>query len=74
MAYQKVSHIEDEGCRNENDLLDMGYTRLDQIKNEVVRGKIGVTSINDKIREVRLRWFGHIRRKNMNAPATSEKM
>jgi len=23
LAYQKVRHIEDEGCRNENDLLDM---------------------------------------------------
>ena len=29
-----------------------GHTRLDKVRNEVIRGKIGVTSIEDKIREV----------------------
>jgi len=33
-----------------------------------MRGKIRVASIEDKIREARLRWFGHIRRRNMDAP------
>jgi len=32
-----------------------GHTRLDKIRNEVIRGKIGVTSIEEKIREARLR-------------------
>ena len=32
-----------------------GHTRLDKIRNEVIRGKIGVASIEDKMREVRLR-------------------
>jgi len=27
-----------------------------------------VASIEDKIRETRLRWFGHIRRRSMDAP------
>jgi len=36
-------------------------TRLDKIINEVIRGKIGVACIEDKMGEVRLRWFGHIR-------------
>ena len=27
-----------------------------------------MTSIADKIREVRLRWFGHINRRSMDAP------
>ena len=44
-----------------------GHTKLDKIRNEVIRGKIGVASIQDKIREARLRWFGHIRR-SMDAP------
>jgi len=43
-----------------------GHIRLDMIKNAVIRDKIEVTSINDKMRETRLRWFGHIRR-SMNA-------
>jgi len=45
-----------------------GYTRLDKIRNEVIRAKIGVASIEYKIREARLRWFGHITRRNMDAP------
>ena len=45
-----------------------GHTRLDKIRNEVIRGKIGVASVEDKIRDARLRWFGHIRRRSMDAP------
>jgi len=44
------------------------HTRLDKIRNEVIRDKIGVASIEDKMREARLRWFGHIRRRSMDAP------
>jgi len=40
-----------------------GHKRLDKISNELIRGKIEVASIKDKIREDRLRWFGHIRRR-----------
>jgi len=39
-----------------------------KIRNEVIRGKIGVASIEDKMREIRLRWFGHVRRRLMDAP------
>jgi len=46
-----------------------GHTRLDKIRNEVIRSKIGVASIEDKIRQARLRWFRHIRRRPMDAPA-----
>jgi len=31
-------------------------------------GIIGVASIEDKMREARLRWFGHIRRRLRDAP------
>jgi len=34
----------------------------------VIRGKIGVTSIEDKVREASLRWFDHIRQRSMNTP------
>jgi len=40
-----------------------GHTRLNKIRNEIIRGKIGVTSIENKMRDVRLRWFGHISRR-----------
>jgi len=32
-----------------------GHMRFDRIRNEVIRGKIGVPSIEDKMREARLR-------------------
>jgi len=37
-----------------------GYIRLDKIRNVVIRGKVGVVSIVDKLRNMRLRWFSHI--------------
>jgi len=47
-----------------------GHIRIDKIRNEVIGGKIGVASIEDKIRDARLRWFGHISSRNMDAPLT----
>lgn len=35
-------------------------TREDRIRNKYVRDKIGIASIEDKMRETRLRWFGHV--------------
>jgi hypothetical protein len=40
-----------------------GVTREDRIRNEYVRGSIGVAPIGDKMRENRLRWFGHVMRR-----------
>ena len=34
-----------------------GCMRFDMIKNEVIRGKIGVVPMDDKTREARLRWL-----------------
>ena len=38
------------------------------MRNEDMRTKIGVASIEEKIRENRLRWFGHVRRRPTNTP------
>ncbi|KAF3622311.1 hypothetical protein FXO37_32397 [Capsicum annuum] len=43
-----------------------GCTRKDRIRNEVIRDKMGVTSVEAKMRETRLRWFGHVMRRSMN--------
>ncbi|XP_060182744.1 uncharacterized protein LOC132612646 [Lycium barbarum] len=37
-----------------------GHTRRDRIQNEVIRDKVGVAPVVDKMWEGRLRWFGHV--------------
>ncbi|XP_070008151.1 uncharacterized protein [Nicotiana sylvestris] len=44
-----------------------GHTRLDKIMNEVIRGKVGMTPMKDKMWETRLRWFGHVKRRSIEA-------
>ena len=38
-------------------------TRLDKVKNETIRKNMGVRCIGDKMKEKRLRWYGHIQRR-----------
>ncbi|KAM1129870.1 hypothetical protein ACFX19_045301 [Malus domestica] len=45
-----------------------GHTRKDKIRNEDTRGKVGVAEIEGKMRENRLRWFGHVQRRPTDAP------
>ncbi|KAK3574608.1 hypothetical protein QTP86_011520 [Hemibagrus guttatus] len=41
----------------------LGVTRLDRIRNEYIRETAHVGRLGDKIREIRLRWFGHVQRR-----------
>ncbi|KAK3554949.1 hypothetical protein QTP86_001870 [Hemibagrus guttatus] len=41
----------------------LGVTRLDRIRNEYIRGTAHVGRLGDKVRESRLRWFGHVQRR-----------
>ncbi|XP_070039302.1 uncharacterized protein [Nicotiana tomentosiformis] len=45
-----------------------GHTMLDKIRNEVIRDKVGVTPIEDKMREAWFRWFGHFRKMSTDVP------
>ncbi|PHT33828.1 Nicotianamine aminotransferase B [Capsicum baccatum] len=45
-----------------------GLTRGDKVRNETVREKVGMASVEDKMRKVRLRWFGHVMRRGTDAP------
>ncbi|KAK3550029.1 hypothetical protein QTP86_018652 [Hemibagrus guttatus] len=41
----------------------LGGTRLYRIRNEYIRGTAHVGRLGDKVREARLRWFGHVQRR-----------
>ncbi|MCJ8733560.1 hypothetical protein PDJAM_G00224980 [Pangasius djambal] len=41
----------------------LGVTRLDRIRNEYIRGTAHAGRLGDKVREARLRWFGHVQRR-----------
>ena len=45
-----------------------GHTLIDRIRKQEFRDKLGVTPISGKMRENRLRWFGHMQRKTFGAP------
>jgi len=38
------------------------------MRNMVIREKLGVAPIEDKMRKTRLRWFGHIKGRSIDAP------
>ncbi|PHT56504.1 hypothetical protein CQW23_04990 [Capsicum baccatum] len=44
-----------------------GHIRKDKVGNGIIREKVRVISVEDKMREVRLRWFGHVMRKGLDA-------
>jgi len=47
-----------------------GYSRLDRIRNGVIRDLVKVAPIGDKLRETRLQWFGHVKRRSVDAPVS----
>ena len=42
----------------------LGVTRKDKIRNEHIRGTGKVKRLGDKLREARLRWYGHVKRRD----------
>ncbi|KAF3661814.1 Minor histocompatibility antigen H13 [Capsicum annuum] len=45
-----------------------GLTRGDRVRNGTIREKVGVTPVECKMRKALLRWFGHVKRRGMDAP------
>ena len=41
----------------------LGVTREDKIRNEYVRGTVKITKLGDKLRNARLCWYGHVKRR-----------
>ncbi|XP_057548245.1 uncharacterized protein LOC130826695 [Amaranthus tricolor] len=45
-----------------------GHTLRDKIRNQKFREKLGFAHSSAKIRENRLKWFGHVQRNTFDAP------
>ena len=41
----------------------LGVTRKDKIRNKYVRGTAKIAKLEDKLRNARLRWYGHVKRR-----------
>ena len=42
----------------------LGVTRVDKIQNRYIRGTAKIAKLGDKLRSGRLRWYGHVRRRD----------
>ena len=42
--------------------------RRDRVRNEVIRDRVGVAPIEEKLTQHRLRWFGHVQQRPSEAP------
>ncbi|KAK3546772.1 hypothetical protein QTP86_001522, partial [Hemibagrus guttatus] len=52
----------------------LGVTRLDRIRKEYIRGTAHVGRLGDKVREARLRWFGHVQRRERKGRELADMM
>ena len=41
----------------------LGVTRKDKIRNEYMRGTAKIAKLGDKLRNARLRWYGHVKKR-----------
>ena len=48
-----------------------GHTRRDRIRNEAIREMVGVTPIEEKLTQHRLRWFEHVQQRPPEVPVRS---
>jgi hypothetical protein len=46
-------------------------TRKNQIRNDDIQNKLGITPIQEKLVQHHLRWFDHIQRRSPEAPIRS---
>ena len=48
-----------------------GHTRRDRVRNDDIRDRLGVAPIEEKLVQLRFRWFGYVQRRPPEAPVRS---
>jgi hypothetical protein len=49
-----------------------GHTKRDRVQNDDIRERLGVAAVEEKLVQHRLRWFGHMQRRPVEAPIRNE--
>jgi hypothetical protein len=49
-----------------------GHTRMNRVRNDDIRDRLGVAPIEEKLVQHRLRWFGRVQRRPSEAPVHCE--
>ncbi|KAI5094295.1 hypothetical protein C0J45_16019 [Silurus meridionalis] len=65
VALSKRQEVELEVAELKMLRFSLGVTTMDRIRNLFIRGTAHVGRFGDKVREARLRWFGHVQRRDM---------
>ena len=70
-SWTVVKNDEDLMSRTEVRMLQwiLGVSRLEKLRNEEIRRRCGVADIVEKMREARLRWMGHVLRREVDEPS-----
>ena len=48
-----------------------GHARMDRVRNDDIRDRLGVAPIEEKLVQHRLKWFGHVQWRSSEAPVRS---
>ncbi|KAI5086021.1 hypothetical protein C0J45_2353, partial [Silurus meridionalis] len=65
VALSKRQEVELEVAELKMLRFSLGVTRMDRIRNKFIRGATQVGCFGDKVREARLRWFGHVQKRDI---------
>ena len=63
MGVEEGTETEIGGRINEIATMSVRSTKLDKIRNERIRGTTKVGEITKKVQERRLKWYGHVMRR-----------
>lgn len=67
LVSRELSCSEDESCGNKDVVVNVyGHTRRNNNRNENIQDKVRVASMDDNMKETRIRWFKHVKKRCRN--------